>query len=186
MHNVTARTKNDKLSSIPINLLSLASVKSAVSMILSATHRVDGVVGDAGLDGVIQPAMTADGFESAFQLEYIAHFYLVELLLPELRKTKGRVVYTSTLSIDRFALCMHSGVPLGYFDNVNNLEKFVRKPAQTMTPTITGNVFAGLRAKTLHAKSLAIREKNTGVTAYSFHPGMVATSTNFQAYLAQF
>merc|ERR1712176_448928 len=41
----------------------------------------------------------------------------------------------------------------------------------------------GLYMKALHAKVLAIKESNTGVTAYSFHPGLVATGTAYQAFV---
>merc|ERR1712013_673045 len=38
-----------------------------------------------------------------------------------------------------------------------------------------GNVFMALYLKTMHARIIAKREAQYGVTAYSFHPGVVVT-----------
>lgn len=186
MRNITERTKNDKLSAIPINLMSLASVKLAVDAILAGTSRVDSVICDAGLLHPIHPSITEDGFESTLQVEYIAHFYLVELLLPQLRRNQGRVVHTSTLGIDSFAVCARSGLPEGCTTNLANFSKIVRVPNDVLTPIVDGNIFLALWMKTMHARILAHREVGSGVTAYSFHPGLVATSGDFDDFAKQY
>jgi len=171
MRNITERTQNDKLSSIPINLMSLASVKSAAAAVLSSTVQIDSLICDAGLvSPLVQIPLTADGFESTLEIEYISHFYLVELLLPELRKTKGRVVHTSTTSIDSFAVCAQSGLPAGCL-TIDTLSAVARRP----NTVGNGNIFLGLWMKTMHARVLSYKERSNGVSAYSFHPGVVAT-----------
>ena len=60
-----------------------------------ATSRLDVLVCDAGI-GVSRiaglPPMTADGFDRTFQVNFLGHMLLVELMLPVLRYTTGRVV----------------------------------------------------------------------------------------------
>eukprot|EP00931_Biecheleriopsis_adriatica_P111944 TRINITY_DN8642_c0_g1_i1.p1 TRINITY_DN8642_c0_g1~~TRINITY_DN8642_c0_g1_i1.p1 ORF type:complete len:420 (+),score=67.05 TRINITY_DN8642_c0_g1_i1:68-1327(+) len=181
MRNITERTKNDKLSAIPIDLMSFASVKSAVAAILNSTNRVDSIICDAGLISPIQPSITADGFESAVEIQYISHFYLVELLLPELRKTKGRVVHTSTAGIDSYSVCKKTGLPEGC-TTIDSLSKIVRKPNDNFSAVVDGNLFVSLWMKAMHARILAHREASNGVSAYSFSPGIVATG-NVDAFL---
>jgi len=163
-------------------------VKSAVDAILAGTNRVDSVICDAGLLHPIHPSITADGFESVIQIEYISHFYLVELLLPELRKTQGRVVHTSTVGIDSYAVCMKSGLPQGCttLAGLANLSTTVRAPNDVLTPIVDGNIFLGLWMKTMHARILAHREVGSGVKAYSFHPGLVVSSADFAAFAKQY
>lgn len=182
MRNITAVTGNDKLSAIPIDLMSFASVRSAVAALSKAAHRVDALICDAGLVRPIRPAITADGFESAIQTEYISHFYLVELLLPELRKTRGRVVHTSTTGIDSYVLCAKSGLPRGC-SSIDSLSVVARRPNGNMSGVVDGNIFLALWMKTMHARALARREAGSGVSAYSFHPGVVATS-NMDSFYA--
>jgi len=129
--------------------------------------------------------VTADGFESSIQIEYISHFYLVELLLPQLRKTGGRVVHTSTLFIDSYALCKKAGLPDNCL-NMATLSKAAHEPNQGIDQIRDGGIFLGLWMKSMHARILAHREASSGVTAYSFHPGVVASSGDMQELYDQY
>mmetsp|Transcript_34848 Transcript_34848/g.57148 ORF Transcript_34848/g.57148 Transcript_34848/m.57148 type:complete len:412 (+) Transcript_34848:49-1284(+) len=170
MRNITGRTSNNKLSSIPIDLMSFASVREAADKLLSE-RRIDAVICDAGLVVPLTVVpVTADGFESSIQIQYLSHFYLVELLLPQLRKTRGRVVHTSTNGIDSYSVCKASGLPKNCL-NTNTLMKVVHEPNQIGI----GNIYLGLWMKSMHARLLAHKEASSGVSAYSFHPGLVAT-----------
>jgi NAD(P)-dependent dehydrogenase (short-subunit alcohol dehydrogenase family) len=168
---LTKQTGNAKITAIPTNLFSLASVKAAVEEVLKQTDRVDGLVNDAGSDS---PGfgLTEDGFDSAMQLTYISAFYLVELLLPKLREVQGRVVATSTASIDiESALCPYIGAEPGCW-KIDFIKPYATEPHQDGF----GSNFMALYLKTMHARIIAKKEAHYGVTAYSFHPGTVVTT----------
>jgi len=65
---------------VPIDLADLTSVQAASEEILSIAPRVDALVNNAGVGGA--RGRTADGFELAFGVNYLAHYLLTRLLMP--------------------------------------------------------------------------------------------------------
>jgi NAD(P)-dependent dehydrogenase (short-subunit alcohol dehydrogenase family) len=85
------------LDIVPLNLASLASVRSASERILSLHDRIDILVNNAGVMAIPE-RKTEDGFEMQFGVNHLGHYALTSLLLPALlRAERARVVtVTST------------------------------------------------------------------------------------------
>ncbi len=86
-----------KLSSVALDLGSLASVRAAAEEI-NALPRLDILINNAGI--MIPPyELTVDGFESQFGVNYLGPFALTGLLLDKLNQAPaGRIVNTSSLA----------------------------------------------------------------------------------------
>jgi NAD(P)-dependent dehydrogenase (short-subunit alcohol dehydrogenase family) len=131
-----------------------SDVRVLAADLLAAYPRIDVLVNNAG--GLVsERGITADGHERTIQHNHLAPFLLTNLLLPRLRESGGRVV--STASAANLA---------GRLD-LDDLEWERRR------------WFAGWRAygTSKLATILFTRElaKRSGIGAYSFHPGFVAT-----------
>lgn len=86
-----------QVSFIPLNLNSLASVRSFATEFAQKFDRLDLLINNAG---IMMPSYskTEDGFESQLGTNYLGHFLLTGLLLPLLLKSdKARVVSLSSL-----------------------------------------------------------------------------------------
>lgn len=81
---------------VEIDLLSLASVKSGATKIQALTSEIHGLVNCAGIMAPQDYRTSADGIESQFATNHIAHFYLTNLLMAELKKGCGVVVNVSS------------------------------------------------------------------------------------------
>jgi NAD(P)-dependent dehydrogenase (short-subunit alcohol dehydrogenase family) len=89
----------------PLDLASLASVRTAGASILADHPRIDILVNNAGVMGIPE-RRTEDGFELQLAVNHLGHFALTAQLLPALlRSTGARVV--SVTSTGR-----HAGRPL--------------------------------------------------------------------------
>lgn len=101
---------------------------------------------------------TVDGFESQFGVNHLAHFQLVNLLLPELRAGKpSRVIVVSSVANKM------GGINFNDINWENNYDKWAAY-AQSKTANI------------LFAKQLNKFYSNEGVQAFSLHPGIIMTN----------
>jgi NAD(P)-dependent dehydrogenase (short-subunit alcohol dehydrogenase family) len=169
MKHLTDVTGNRHLIAIPINQLSLVSVKNAVAELFTQVDRIDMVIGDAGSTSIPFFLTKDGGFANDFYLTYLSHFYLVELLLPKLRESHGRVIYTSGNMIDPYgkAFCSYLGLDPPC-ESLDMLDRVVHRFATPYAGT-----FAAYFMKTMHARVISLREKN--VMAFAFQPGGVFT-----------
>ncbi|MBC7725333.1 MAG: SDR family NAD(P)-dependent oxidoreductase [Burkholderiaceae bacterium] len=130
----------------------LDEVRSLASDLARAYDRIDVLANNAG--GLVpKRAITADGHERTFQSNHLAPFLLTNLLLPHL--AGGRVVSTASVA-NRWARL-----------NLDDLDWRRR-------PWFGGwGAYGTSKLETI----LFIEEltRRTGITAYSFHPGLVAT-----------
>jgi NAD(P)-dependent dehydrogenase (short-subunit alcohol dehydrogenase family) len=132
----------------------LDQVRRLADDLLARYDRIDVLANNAG--GLVsRRAITADGFERTFQSNHLAPFLLTNLLLPQIASTGGRVISTA------------SGANLmGRLDLADlNWEK--------------RTWFGGWKAYgTSKLETILFIEelaRRTGIEAYSFHPGFVAT-----------
>jgi NAD(P)-dependent dehydrogenase (short-subunit alcohol dehydrogenase family) len=134
---------------------SLAEVRRLAEALLQRYPRIDALANNAG--GLIgHRGVTVDGFEQTLQHNHLAPFLLTNLLLPRLIESNARVVNTASL-VNRFGtirLDDLAGTGRPYFSGF---------PAYSNAKLAT----------VLFTRELA---KRTPLTAYSFHPGFVATS----------
>lgn len=81
----------------PLDLTSLASVESFAAKVNAMSEPMHALVCNAGI--MAGPfALTPDGFERQFQVNYLSHFYLTMLLLDKLKAAPSRVVSVSSVS----------------------------------------------------------------------------------------
>jgi NAD(P)-dependent dehydrogenase (short-subunit alcohol dehydrogenase family) len=103
--NIHATHPSAILEVVPLDLASLASVRSAAETILAKHDRIDILVNNAG---VMAPpeSKTADGFELQFGVNHLGHYVFTSQLLPALlRADAARVVsVTSTAHHMGFAV----------------------------------------------------------------------------------
>lgn len=152
---IVASTGNRDVGYLTADLTSLAQLRLAETF-MARYPRLDVLINNAG---VIMPhrVLTRDGYETTFQVNYLAQFYLTQLLLEELEKSRqGRVIN----------LCS-SVYRAGKFDP-DNLQ------GQRRFSTI-GAYAASKLCVVLFTVELAHRLGPTRITANAVHPGIVRT-----------
>lgn len=155
---IRAEVPGARLSEVPLDLTSLASVTAAADQITALASVVHILMNNAGV--MFTPlARTADGFEMQFGTNHLGHFVLTGRLLPALAAAEGaRVVNLSS-----------AGHRLGDVDlddpnwERRDYDKFLAYGASK-----TANI--------LHAVELDTRYRDDGIRGYAVHPGIVATA----------
>jgi NAD(P)-dependent dehydrogenase (short-subunit alcohol dehydrogenase family) len=149
---------------------SLSDVRRVADELLDRFERIDVLANNAG--GLISHrTQTTDGFETTFQVNHLAPFLLTTLLLPRLRETAdrghpARVVSTGSVA-NRWGRL-----------RLDDL-------ASSRRPWLGGWQAYG-SAKTavlLSTRELARRTRDSGITAYAFHPGFVTTSFGAESWM---
>ncbi len=147
---------NAKIEFIQSDLASLKSVKEAAEKIVSKYPKIDVLINNAGLFSS-KRVLTEDGYESTFGVDYLAHFYLVLLLIEELKAgAPSRIINVS------------SNIHLFFGLKINDLQQEKRYRSQKAY----GNAKA---AMVFHTYELHKRLEGTGVTVNAFHPGHILT-----------
>jgi retinol dehydrogenase-12 len=153
---IVASTGNRDVAYLTADLRSLAQLCRLAEAFTARYPRLDVLINNAG---VVMPqrVLTQDGYETTFQVNYLAQFYLTQLLLNELQKSpQGRVV-NLTSSVYR----------AGRFDP-DNLQ------GERRFSTIRAYAASKL-CVLLFTVELAHRLRPTRVTANAAHPGIVRT-----------
>lgn len=153
---IMASTGNRDVAYLSADLRSLAQLHRLAEAFTARYPRLDVLINNAG---VIMPqrVLTDDGYETTFQVNYLAQFYLTQLLLNELEKSpQGRVINLSS-SVYR----------AGKFDP-DNLQ------GERRFSTIRAYAASKL-CVLLFTIELARRLHPTRVTANAAHPGIVRT-----------
>jgi len=104
--------------------------------------------------------VTADGFESVFGVNYLAHYFLTRLLLERLLESAPARVLTVSGSPGLFRRCRID------FEDILSLKKY---------NPVSATVRAAC-AKVAFSLELARRFKGTGVASNTFHPGIVRSN----------
>lgn len=140
----------------------LDEVRGLGAALLDRYNSIDVLANNAG-GLVAKRALTADGNERTLQHNHLAPFLLTQLLLPRLRESRGRVISTASVA--------NLGGHL-FVDDLN----LSRRPYLAGWPAYGTSKLETI----MFITELARREPT--LTAYSFHPGYVAT--NFGTELA--
>jgi len=142
---------------VPLDLSSLASVRSAADDIHTRTKRLDGLVDNAGLAG--SRGMTNDGFEITFGTNHLGHFLLTTLLMDLLEASApSRVVVVSSKAHYRAKSIDWDGLTM---------------PTKSLTGFPEYSV--SKLCNVLFAHELARRAKDRGIHTYALHPGVIAS-----------
>ncbi|MET4781701.1 SDR family NAD(P)-dependent oxidoreductase [Glaciihabitans sp. UYNi722] len=136
----------------------LDQVRELADALLSRFDRIDVLANNAG--GLVsRRETTKDGFERTFQSNYLAPFLLTDLLLPRITESRGRVLSTAS-----------SSNTIAHLD-LNDLD-FAHQPWMG-----GWRAYGTTKLETiLFIRELARRTVGSGVDAYSFHPGYVASN----------
>jgi len=164
-----------QLPTAPLDLSSFAVVR-AFAEHLQHLPAIDILVNNAGMDNNPHQLMTKDGFEMVFQIDFASNFLLTNLMLPQLRKAKGRIVnlvskaYRLACVMSKRFKCM----------NIDRLPPPVITGSQKV-PVMgipVSNYGIARLAMIRFAEELQARENaaGTGLTIYSVNPGFVNTS----------
>lgn len=143
---------------LPLDLGDLASVRQCAQAFVARGLPLHLLVNNAGLAGL--KGVTASGFELAFGVCHVGHFLLTSLLLDTLKASApARIVVVASTAHRR----AKEGIA---FDMLHQ-------------PTLSLSGFreyaVAKLANVLFASELGHRLQGTGVTAYSLHPGLVAS-----------
>ncbi|OJZ66240.1 hypothetical protein BRW65_27230 [Mycobacterium paraffinicum] len=153
---IVASTGNRDVGYLVADLTSLAQLRRLAEAFVARYPRLDVLINNAG---VVMPhrILTEDGHETTFQVNYLAQFYLTQLLLGALEESpQGRIVNLSS-SVYR----------AGTFDpgNLQGERRF----------STIGAYAASKLCVLLFTTELAQRLAPTRVTANAVHPGIVRT-----------
>jgi retinol dehydrogenase 12 len=155
--HIVATTGNRNVDYLIADLRSLAQLYRLAETFTARYERLDVLINNAGIL-MPQRETTEDGYETTFQVNYLAQFYLTQLLLDELNSSRhGRIINVSS-SVYR----------AGKFD-ANNLQGEQRF-------STFGAYAASKLLVLLFTIELGNRLTATPVTANAVHPGIVRTS----------
>lgn len=157
VEEITAATGSNKVEFIPLDLADLNSVKHFTQLFLAKYDQLHVLINNAGVI-FLRKNMTENGIEAQFGINHLGHFLLTNLLLDTLKKSApSRVINVSS--------AMH------YIGRIN----FASVHGENGYGPTTAYGQSKL-ANILFTKELAERLKDSGVTAYCLHPGVVSTN----------
>jgi NAD(P)-dependent dehydrogenase (short-subunit alcohol dehydrogenase family) len=153
---IMAETGNRDIDTIVADLRSLAQVRQLAETFHRRYPRLDVLINNAGILAG-ERELTEDGFEATLQVNYLSAFYLTQLLLNALKTAgQGRIVNLSS--------------------SVHSVGKFAPGDLEKGKRFAPFSAYANSKLlMLLFSIELAIRLKNTPVTANAVHPGIVKT-----------
>ncbi|CAD5124704.1 DgyrCDS12967 [Dimorphilus gyrociliatus] len=151
-------SKNSSVFWKKLNLSDLSSVRQFAIWFTSCEQRLDILINNAAI-AYSNVEKTVDGYDLCFGTNHLGHFLLTELLVNHLKRSApARIVIVSSLA--------HILVP--------GPLRFDKGDEDTLYPHLSGYEISKL-ANILHAKELARRLAQFGVSANAVHPGGVDT-----------
>ncbi|HVC69531.1 MAG TPA: SDR family oxidoreductase [Acidimicrobiales bacterium] len=157
--DIRRHSGNDAVSCVPLDLASLASVRTCAAELLSHLDKIH--VLDLNAGGVLaKRTMTEDSLEMQFQANHLGHFLLTHLLMDRLRQSApARIVVVSSW---------------GHTQARDGLDF---EDLQWMTRPYRGSfVYSATKLMNLlFSFELARRLADTEVTVNALHPGFVAS-----------
>jgi NAD(P)-dependent dehydrogenase (short-subunit alcohol dehydrogenase family) len=143
---------------LPLDLASLASVRSCAAAFLALDEPLHVLVNNAGLGG--QRGLTTDGFELHFGVNHLGHYALTLLLLDRLTASgpDARIVNVASAA--------HYSAPGINFDALRR---------RTQSFTGQREYAVSKLCNVLFTRELTRRLTGSGVSSSSLHPGVVAS-----------
>ena len=145
-----------------LDLASFKSIRKCAQHLLENEDKIDYLINNAGVMRCPQ-WKTEDGLEMQMGTNHFGHFLFTELVMPLIKKSAAsghhpRIVIVSSLA--------HYWDPAGInFEDIHNEKNY--DPKKVYGQSKLANI--------LHAKELARRLNNTGISVYVLHPGVIAT-----------
>ncbi len=151
------------------DMASQQSIRRIATDILERCPRIDILVNNAG--ALFQTRkITEDGLEMTWAVNHLGPFLLTNLLLERLKESAPARVITTASHGHKIA---KKGIDFGDLDAeqlYRGVKKFMGGPTMRYAQTKLANI--------LFTSELAQRLEGTGVSAYSFDPGLVNTNFN--------
>ncbi|KAF2219155.1 short chain dehydrogenase/ reductase-like protein, partial [Elsinoe ampelina] len=184
---ITSKNQHVKVSTIPLDLSSQASVRSAAKQIISLTSNVDLLINTAAVSPSSKK-VTAEGIESQLGVTHIGHFLFTNLLLPQLKaaasvgssgKGSTRIINVSShghrLSPFRFHDYNFEGkdIPDDERPPPGLPEKFL--PSGDEPYAVFVAYGQSKTANILHSLELDKRLADDGIRGFALHPGSIIT-----------
>ena len=153
---IIEKTKNSDIHSIYCDLASFYSIRKCCNEFIENYGRLDVLINNAGLWNMNE-RKSSDGIEETFAVNFLAPFFMTELLLDTLKKSSpSRIINVSS--------ALHRG-KINFGDiEMKNEYNGMKAYAQSKLAVI---LFTRLLAKKL--------EKD-GITVNCLHPGVIATN----------
>ncbi|MEA1008236.1 SDR family oxidoreductase [Bacillus cereus] len=151
------------------DMASQQSIRQVATEILERCPRIDILVNNAG--ALFQTRqLTEDGLEMTWAVNHLGPFLLTNLLLGRLKESAPARVITTASHGHKMA---KKGIDFGDLDAeqlYRGVKKFMGGPTMRYAQSKLANI--------LFTAELARQLEGTGVSAYSFDPGLVATNFN--------
>ena len=149
------QTGNKEISVVKCDLADLQSVRDAVAELSGKLFAINILINNAG--GIFaERELSKDRFEMTFTTNHLGHFLLTTSLMPLLQKGQARIINVSSEAHKR-------GNP--QFDDLQWEQSYNAWKAYGMNKLF--NIY--------FTQSLASKFANTGILAFSLHPGVVST-----------
>jgi len=157
MSEIKGASNDAQVELLFADFTSLDSVRALAKEFLDKHESLHVLINNAG--GVnVRRSVTADGYETTFQVDYLSHFLLTNLLLDVLEKSApSRIINVSSAS--------HYGGHLN-FDDLQMKKRYGVMKAYSQAKL----------AQVLFTYELSRRLEGTGVMVNALHPGAVATN----------
>ena len=176
IHEIKQTLPHPHVSFVALDLFSLASIRRFPES-LASTHvpPLTALVLNAG--GINMKAksleLTGDGFERTFQLNFLGHFLLANLLIEQMT-APARVLFVSSDLHDPAATKMGRFMPPKY-GPVDDLARGTRTAARLkpMARYATAKMYAMMAAYELDRR---LRDQGKAITVNSWSPGVVPTT----------
>ena len=171
----TTQQINGTYTCLKLDLSSLQSIRDFVAeytkkSISKSFKPLSCLVLNAGLVSNSSQHKTQEGLEITFGVNHIGHYYLTNLLLPELRKNApSRVVVVSSDS-------HYKGLILRTPQELSNVDLLEQKVAYGFDEKMMRKYGSSKLANVLFSQHLHEKEKGNGIVSASLHPGsMIST-----------
>jgi retinol dehydrogenase-13 len=161
---IRARSGNDDVRVVPLDLASLASVREAADTLLARDEPIQVLVNNAGVAVFGRRRETADGFERQFGVNHLGHMLLTQLLIDRMRESApARVVVVSSAAygLARDGMRWHD---LQWQEDYDGWQAYGQSKLANLYFTW----------------ELADRVAGRGITVNALHPGFVATELGYR------
>jgi len=154
--NLRKESENDDIYIENIDLSKINTINTFVEKIKNNCRKIDILICNAGIMNT--PYMIDEkGFEMQISVNYFGHYKLIELLINNIKASKGRIIILSSV--------VHYQVNNIDFEAFKSKEKYRR----------LGNYALSKVCLTILMKELYENYSTSGVQVYSVHPGVVRT-----------